>query len=76
MQEALDKAKITEEGLSAVAVTIGPGLSLCLRGKYTQNPTFFSRCVSISNFNSVYALIFLFSSCLIFYVALKLHFVA
>ncbi|KAL3814927.1 hypothetical protein ACJIZ3_016195 [Penstemon smallii] len=31
VQEALDKAKITEEDLSAVAVTIGPGLSLCLR---------------------------------------------
>lgn len=32
VQEALDKAKLTEEDLSAVAVTIGPGLSLCLRG--------------------------------------------
>ncbi|KAL7158522.1 hypothetical protein ABFS83_02G149300 [Erythranthe nasuta] len=31
VQEALDKAKITEEDLSAVAVTIGPGLGLCLR---------------------------------------------
>ncbi|KAK6142920.1 hypothetical protein DH2020_023268 [Rehmannia glutinosa] len=31
VQEALDKAKITEKELSAVAVTIGPGLSLCLR---------------------------------------------
>ncbi|KAL0397765.1 UNVERIFIED_CONTAM: putative tRNA N6-adenosine threonylcarbamoyltransferase, mitochondrial [Sesamum calycinum] len=31
VQEALDKAKVTEEDLSAVAVTIGPGLSLCLR---------------------------------------------
>ncbi|KAL3616538.1 glutamated carboxypeptidase [Castilleja foliolosa] len=31
VQEALDKAKLTEEDLSAVAVTIGPGLSLCLR---------------------------------------------
>lgn len=32
VQEALDKAKLTEKDLSAVAVTIGPGLSLCLRG--------------------------------------------
>lgn len=32
VQEALDKAKLTEEDLSAIAVTIGPGLSLCLRG--------------------------------------------
>ncbi|XP_073154630.1 probable tRNA N6-adenosine threonylcarbamoyltransferase, mitochondrial [Henckelia pumila] len=31
VQEALDLAKLTEEDLSAVAVTIGPGLSLCLR---------------------------------------------
>ncbi|KAL3516985.1 hypothetical protein ACH5RR_023887 [Cinchona calisaya] len=31
VQEALDKAKVTERDLSAVAVTIGPGLSLCLR---------------------------------------------
>ncbi|KAI3449113.1 hypothetical protein Pfo_005778 [Paulownia fortunei] len=31
VQEALDKAKVTEEDRSAVAVTIGPGLSLCLR---------------------------------------------
>ncbi|KAK6119376.1 hypothetical protein DH2020_046883 [Rehmannia glutinosa] len=31
VQEALDKANVTEEDLSAVAVTIGPGLSLCLR---------------------------------------------
>lgn len=33
MQEALDKANLSERDLSAVAVTIGPGLSLCLRGK-------------------------------------------
>lgn len=32
VQQALDKAKLTEKDLSAVAVTIGPGLSLCLRG--------------------------------------------
>lgn len=32
VQEALDKAKLTEKDLSAVAVTIGPGLSLCLHG--------------------------------------------
>lgn len=32
VQEALDKASLTEWDLSAVAVTIGPGLSLCLRG--------------------------------------------
>ncbi|XP_061355912.1 probable tRNA N6-adenosine threonylcarbamoyltransferase, mitochondrial [Gastrolobium bilobum] len=31
VQEALDKASITEKDLTAVAVTIGPGLSLCLR---------------------------------------------
>ncbi|KAF8379294.1 hypothetical protein HHK36_028727 [Tetracentron sinense] len=31
VQEALDKAKLTEMDLSGVAVTIGPGLSLCLR---------------------------------------------
>ena len=33
MQAALDKANLTERDLSAVAVTIGPGLSLCLHGK-------------------------------------------
>lgn len=32
VQEALHKANLTERDLSAVAVTIGPGLSLCLRG--------------------------------------------
>ena len=31
VQEALDKAGITADNLDAVAVTIGPGLSLCLR---------------------------------------------
>ncbi|KAL4585863.1 hypothetical protein LXL04_010490 [Taraxacum kok-saghyz] len=31
VQDALDKANLTEADLSAVAVTIGPGLSLCLR---------------------------------------------
>nr|XP_043624522.1 probable tRNA N6-adenosine threonylcarbamoyltransferase, mitochondrial [Erigeron canadensis] len=31
VQEALDKANLKETDLSAVAVTIGPGLSLCLR---------------------------------------------
>ncbi|KAH9788337.1 putative tRNA N6-adenosine threonylcarbamoyltransferase [Citrus sinensis] len=31
VQEALHKANLTERDLSAVAVTIGPGLSLCLR---------------------------------------------
>ncbi|CAI9786012.1 unnamed protein product [Fraxinus pennsylvanica] len=31
VQEALDKANLSESDLSAVAVTIGPGLSLCLR---------------------------------------------
>ncbi|KAK6918549.1 Gcp-like domain [Dillenia turbinata] len=31
VQEALDKANLREVDLSAVAVTIGPGLSLCLR---------------------------------------------
>lgn len=32
MQEALDKANLSERDLSAIAATIGPGLSLCLRG--------------------------------------------
>lgn len=32
VQQALDDANLTEGDLSAVAVTIGPGLSLCLRG--------------------------------------------
>ncbi|XP_010506467.1 PREDICTED: LOW QUALITY PROTEIN: probable tRNA N6-adenosine threonylcarbamoyltransferase, mitochondrial [Camelina sativa] len=31
VQDALDRANLTEKDLSAVAVTIGPGLSLCLR---------------------------------------------
>ncbi|KAJ9171255.1 hypothetical protein P3X46_014645 [Hevea brasiliensis] len=31
VQEALDKANLTARDVSAVAVTIGPGLSLCLR---------------------------------------------
>ncbi|EXB76231.1 putative tRNA threonylcarbamoyladenosine biosynthesis protein osgepl1 [Morus notabilis] len=31
VQEALEKANLSERDLSAVAVTIGPGLSLCLR---------------------------------------------
>ncbi|XP_021904340.1 probable tRNA N6-adenosine threonylcarbamoyltransferase, mitochondrial [Carica papaya] len=31
VQEALDEAKLNEKELSAIAVTIGPGLSLCLR---------------------------------------------
>ncbi|XP_062154012.1 probable tRNA N6-adenosine threonylcarbamoyltransferase, mitochondrial [Alnus glutinosa] len=31
VQEALDKANVSETDVSAVAVTIGPGLSLCLR---------------------------------------------
>ncbi|KAL5571556.1 hypothetical protein UlMin_021153 [Ulmus minor] len=31
VQETLDKANLCERDLSAVAVTIGPGLSLCLR---------------------------------------------
>ncbi|XP_024636954.1 probable tRNA N6-adenosine threonylcarbamoyltransferase, mitochondrial isoform X2 [Medicago truncatula] len=31
VQDALDKAYMTEKDLTAVAVTIGPGLSLCLR---------------------------------------------
>lgn len=34
VQDALDRANLTEKDLSAVAVTIGPGLSLCLRGKF------------------------------------------
>ncbi|KAL5697286.1 N(6)-L-threonylcarbamoyladenine synthase [Ranunculus cassubicifolius] len=31
VQQAFDEANLTEKDLSAVAVTIGPGLSLCLR---------------------------------------------
>ncbi|VAH58890.1 unnamed protein product [Triticum turgidum subsp. durum] len=31
VQKALDEANVSESDLSAVAVTIGPGLSLCLR---------------------------------------------
>ncbi|KAL0862251.1 hypothetical protein Bca101_041369 [Brassica carinata] len=31
VQDALDRANVTEKDLSAVAVTIGPGLGLCLR---------------------------------------------
>ncbi|KAF9616698.1 hypothetical protein IFM89_031715 [Coptis chinensis] len=31
VQQALDEADLTEKDLTAVAVTIGPGLSLCLR---------------------------------------------
>ncbi|CAN6832596.1 unnamed protein product, partial [Brassica oleracea] len=31
VQDALDRANLTEKDLSAVAVTIGPGLGLCLR---------------------------------------------
>ncbi|CAH8330341.1 unnamed protein product [Eruca vesicaria subsp. sativa] len=31
VQDALDKSNLTEKDLSAVAVTIGPGLGLCLR---------------------------------------------
>lgn len=42
MQEALDKAKLTETNLSAVAVTIGPGLGLCLRGKLHSSTLFIS----------------------------------
>jgi tRNA A37 threonylcarbamoyltransferase TsaD len=34
VQKALDDAKLSESDLSAVAVTIGPGLSLCLRGMF------------------------------------------
>lgn len=33
VQDALDRANLTEKDLAAVAVTIGPGLGLCLRGK-------------------------------------------
>lgn len=41
MQEALDKANLTEKDLSAIAVTIGPGLSLCLRGNLSSITFFF-----------------------------------
>ena len=41
MQEALDKAKLSAKDLSAVAVTIGPGLSLCLRGTLTNMAFYF-----------------------------------
>ena len=36
VDEALHKANLTARDLSAVAVTIGPGLSLCLRGNFQQ----------------------------------------
>lgn len=45
VQEALDKANLTEKDLTAVAVTIGPGLSLCLRSKFS-----FSLCFSSLSF--------------------------
>lgn len=32
VEKALSEANLTARDLSAVAVTIGPGLSLCLRG--------------------------------------------
>ena len=41
VQEALDKAKLSERDLSGVAVTIGPGLSLCLRGNLNNVVFFF-----------------------------------
>lgn len=53
VQEALDKANLTERDLSAVAVTIGPGLSLCLRGNLWLKffvchcPLFYSLSVSV-----------------------------
>jgi tRNA A37 threonylcarbamoyltransferase TsaD len=34
VQKALDDANVSESDLSAVAVTVGPGLSLCLRGSF------------------------------------------
>ncbi|GAU25652.1 hypothetical protein TSUD_265780 [Trifolium subterraneum] len=39
VQEALDKAYMTEKDLTAVAVSIGPGLSLCLREKFLLSVT-------------------------------------
>ena len=42
MQEALDKANLSEIDLSAIAVTIGPGLSLCLRGNLVNINCVFS----------------------------------
>lgn len=36
VQQALDNANLAARDLSAVAVTIGPGLSLCLRGECTK----------------------------------------
>ncbi|KAH1256695.1 putative tRNA N6-adenosine threonylcarbamoyltransferase, mitochondrial [Glycine max] len=38
VQDALDKAYLTEKDLTAVAVTIGPGLSLCLRVEVQKAP--------------------------------------
>lgn len=38
VQKALDDAKLSESDLSAVSVTIGPGLSLCLRGVFFLPP--------------------------------------
>lgn len=36
----MEKANLTESDLSAVAVTIGPGLSLCLRGNFAGFPPY------------------------------------
>lgn len=38
--EALGNAGVQEQDLSAVAVTIGPGLSMCLRGMLTRETVF------------------------------------
>lgn len=50
VQEALDKAKVSEEDLSAVAVTIGPGLSLCLRGNFDSKSSLLLYLSSVSFF--------------------------
>ena len=45
VQEALDQANASETDLSAVAVSIGPSLSLCLRGDLSD----ISLCCVISS---------------------------
>ena len=43
----MEKANLTERDLSAVAVTIGPGLSLCLRGNLQDSPLGFKPKLSV-----------------------------
>lgn len=47
VKEALDRANFTENDLSAVVVTIGPGLGLCLRGEEKYPLLFFGMIKSV-----------------------------